>query len=95
MRRIDITNEEGTFEGWFNLDAADKIAEYKEGDAYIDGKILFRTASGKLVVNDWNNSGRDIYRLPNGDTEIAEILALGGYDGNDTRLLKILKQCEI
>jgi len=64
--------------GWFDLDAATEIAEIRSGSPYVTGSILLVTAhQGKLIINDWNNSGGDTYRFAEGEAEIAEILVGG------------------
>ena len=99
MNRISIYNElnycESQYIGWFDLDSAKKIAEYSNGDPYHNGKILFATSGGKLVVNEWSNTGYDSYRFANDEKEISEILSKGGYSDNDKRMIDILKKFEI
>jgi hypothetical protein len=99
MKRISIftqtCNLEKNFLGWFDTNAAEELASYKEGDPYTFGKILLATAGGKLVVNEWSNSGMDIYRFADDEDEIAEILVRGGYDGDSKRLLEILDKYRV
>ena len=77
MKRITVTDNSGNFMGWFDLDASTEIAEIRSGSPYITGSILLVTALGKLIINDWNNSGGDTYRFAEGEAEIAEILVGG------------------
>ncbi len=94
MNRKNIY-EDGIFIGWFCEDSAEEIASYKKGDCYINGKILYATANGKLVVNVWNNSGNDYYKFADNESEICEILTRSGYNDDDKRLVDILKKYEI
>jgi hypothetical protein len=80
MRRVDIIADDGQWIGWFNYDSAEKIAEYEDGGPYKYGKILLATKGKKLVVNEWNNTGRNACRLAEDEREIAEILTRSSYD---------------
>jgi len=99
MTRISIYTEieygEQEFEGWFDLDAATNIGSFAKGDPYKYGCILMSTASGKLIVNEWNNSGMNIYRFAEDEAEIAEILSEGGYDDGKKQFNDILKKYEL
>ena len=95
MERISIYDENGIFQGWFSRDAAIEIASYSGGSPYQSGKILLATAKGKLVVNSWDNSGYDNYRFAMNEVEIAEILARGGYEGDEKKYQEILEKYEI
>lgn len=105
MNRINIYEQDqdqdqelevpARYAGWFDSDAAKKIASYSEGEPYTNGKILLVTKKRKLVVNEWNNSGYDNFRFANDEREIAQILSEGGYDGDDKKLSEILEKYEI
>lgn len=76
MRRVVLRDDEGNFLGWVNLDTATEIASYRVSNGpYVHGRVLYHTPKNKLFVNDWNNSGMDVYRPVAGDKEVAEILA--------------------
>ena len=93
MKRINVY-ENDVYQGWFNSESANEIASYQHGDPYTSGKILLRTANGKLIVNHWNNTGSDYYRYADDEAEIAEILSRGGYDGDDEKLNAVLSEYE-
>lgn len=99
MKRINVYTADGNgveqYEGWFDNDAATEIASYAWGNPYVNGKVLFATAKGKLVVNSWNNTGYDNYRFAEDEEEIAEILSSGGYEEDDKKLTEILDKYEI
>ena len=96
MKRINVTDTEN-WVGWFDMDAAEEIASYKEGDPYVDGKILYVTKKGKLVVHEWNNySPHEVYRYASSEAEIAEILSRDCIDGAyEEKLSKILGKYEL
>ena len=96
MKRINVTND-GDWVGWFDMDAAEEIAGYEEGDPYVDGKILYVTKKGKLVVNEWSNySPYEVYRYTANEAEIVEILARSCTDGAyEEWLVKILDKYEL
>jgi hypothetical protein len=95
MKRINVFDKDGQFNGWFDLDKATEIASFKDGSPYVYGKILLATAKNKLVVNLWSNTGTDKYQFAADEAEIAEILSRGGYDGNDAKLSEILGKYEV
>lgn len=95
MTRITIKNENNEFLGWFNLDSAEWVASFCEGDAYLHGKVLIVTASKKLVINEWTNSGYDFYKFASDKNEIAEILAKSDCDNKNAKLTEILNTCEL
>ncbi|HEX9972313.1 MAG TPA: hypothetical protein VGD14_09600 [bacterium] len=100
MKRISVYTEQNddgnVFEGWFDHDAATELAHDKyDSGAYKNGRRLLATAKKKLVINHWNNTGYDVYRFATDENEIAEILAKGGYDGDDKKLSEILAKYEI
>lgn len=96
MKRTDVYDGNGNWTGWFDADKATEIADYSEGEPYKHGKVLISTASKKLVVNEWTNSGMDVYRLATGNAEIAEILSKHCLDGTyETKLQKILDEYEL
>lgn len=96
MNRKNIYDNYGVFVGWFDLDQAEEIAAIKSADdnPYSTGKILLATTNNKIVINVWNNTGMDTYRFADDEAEIAEILSLGGYNGDDNRLAEILNKME-
>ena len=96
MKRVNV-KDAGDWVGWFNMDAAEEIASYKAGDPYVDGKILYATKKGKLIVNEWNNySPQDTYRYASNEAEIAEMLSRNCADGAyEERLVKILDKYEL
>jgi len=89
MKRVSVY-ENDKFVGWFDLDSAEEIGSYKWGSPYVSGKILLVTKGGKLIINDWNNSGYDSYRFAENEEEIAEILAKSGV--NEEKLTEKLKE---
>lgn len=97
MKRINIyCHDRVSYQGWFDKDTSKELCAYEDNSgAYVNGRVLFRTASGRLVINFWNNSGKDLYRFPIEDCEIAEILTRGGYAGDDQELLDILAKFEV
>ncbi len=97
MKRITVRDFKGNFEGWFDLEASTEIARVKSGNPYIYGRILLATASGKLIINEWTNTGTDFYRFANDDKEIAEILAGGLACGKEVakKLAAILADYEL
>ncbi len=98
MNRINIYANDGyysEYQGWFNLDAATEIAGIKSvSGPYTDGTTLYKTASGKLVLNEWNNRGMDEYTFAS-DKEAANVLSGDDYNGDDTECLRILAEWEV
>ncbi len=95
MKRITIYDDDGNYVGWFDEHKAKEIASYKAGNPYVNGKVLLRTARNKLIVNSWNNTGRDNYRFAEDEVEVAEILSAGGYSEGDEKLEEILYRYEL
>lgn len=98
MERIniyEIDNHGRHFCGWFDAKKATTLAQYREGDTYVSGTILLVTANGRLVINEWSNTGTDVYRFVKDEREIAETLSKGGYNGEEEYLLEILNKYEI
>lgn len=96
MKRINIytiDNLEKKYCGWFDEEKAVEIACSTKGNVYITGKILLVTAKGKLIINEWDNTGMDEYRFARDKKEIAEILE--EYDGKESYLLNILSKYEV
>jgi hypothetical protein len=92
--RVQIKDEHGEYVGWFDRSAATKIASYTHGDPCVEGYVLYKTKDGRLVVNSWSSSGRDVYRAPLDDHEVSEILVRGGYDGSHKDMLDLLAAYE-
>ena len=70
MKRINIYEEQPdgygmveVFVGWFDKDAAEEIASYQEGSPYISGSVLYATKKGRLVTEDWTNTGYRKFRF--------------------------------
>ena len=105
MNRINVFKEvdgdaysefQSIYQGWFDLDSSVEVASCKKGSPYVVGKTLLSTASGKLVVNDWNNySDVERYRFVKNEAEIVEILVESGYEGVNKLLIDILSKYEI
>jgi len=97
MTRITVVDKYDNFSGWFSKEASKEIASYKKkAGLYINGLILLTTKKGKLIINEWNNSGMDIYRFATDEKEIASILAENCEEEELTENLKhILDKYEI
>lgn len=95
MDRRNVYDRNYEWVGWFNNESAKEIASIRTSSgAYVSGKILLVTKSGKLIVNEWNNSGKDFYRFADNEEEIAEILA-GSDDEYEGKLQEILNKYEL
>jgi hypothetical protein len=105
MKRIKVVKINNgwkkTVEGWFDRDKATEIADYTNecnGSSYLykNGKILLATAGGKLVVNEWDNTGTNTYRLAEDEDEIAEILMRAGCENQySSELEELLSKYEL
>lgn len=100
MTRITVIDGNSDFAGWYSAEAATEIARIKSDGTYtpyVHGKILIATAKGKLVINEWNNSGVDYHRFAEDKKEIAEILAGGCTTDQEltAELAEILEKYEL
>ena len=101
MKRINIYAEidgeyRHEYQGWFDADKAEEISSTKSSSgAYTNGKILLATSNNKLIINDWNNSSYDGYKLAENEEEIALILAAGSNENYSKELEEILNKYEL
>jgi len=83
MNRKNIYKEGGhgikEYVGWFDLDAADKLAAVANGNPYRHYTDVFLTAGGKLISGESTNfDGCETFYRVCGDRLAAEMIVDGG-----------------
>lgn len=83
MNRVNVYDD-GEYVGWFDLDAAQRLAADRRGDPYVTYNNVYLTAGGKLILSESTNTegSRTRFSLCSEALAVELIIASGTEEGN-------------